>query len=156
MSRSRYSEGKCLGGPFGRKPPCGGWGRERQNCSIVLELQCGVNLCVCVRARACVRRRHVATKMLPRFSRAKSANYATLLSQALQDADPDQIDANHVNQIMQSSQAYKVSASRRDLSPGRYLQKGAEGGGGGGLQVGFSACKGVTKRVLSVHTHHHD
>jgi hypothetical protein len=52
-----------------------------------------------------------AAKLLPRFSRAKSANYAALMTQVLNDATKEQIDVMHVNQVLQSSKAYQVKTT---------------------------------------------
>ncbi|KAL8607771.1 hypothetical protein ACOMHN_039444 [Nucella lapillus] len=61
-----------------------------------------------IAARRILHRQRVASKLLPRFSRAKSANYVTALSHALKEAQPEQIDVEHVNKLLHTSQAYQA------------------------------------------------
>ncbi|KAK7489179.1 hypothetical protein BaRGS_00019557 [Batillaria attramentaria] len=62
-------------------------------------------------ARRLLHRHRVSGKMLPRFSRAKSANYAALL-QAVQDADQGQIDVDNMERLVQNVQAYQFPGRR--------------------------------------------
>ncbi|XP_005107095.1 uncharacterized protein LOC101846523 [Aplysia californica] len=58
-------------------------------------------------ARRILHRQRMTARMLPRFNRAKSANYATLLKE-IHEAEDSQMDLVHLPKFTRSVEAYQV------------------------------------------------